>query len=95
MVNSLAESNEAFANSEALKTFAANVPAMILNIFVFVIAFWLLKALLYPLWAFISSRIFDKQERELKKFKKQQAKMTSHLVPVTGLDLHFAPLEQN
>ena len=75
LVNSLAESNEAFANSEALKTFAANVPAMILNIFVFVIAFWLLKALLYPLWAFISSRIFDKQERELKKFKKQQAKL--------------------
>lgn len=75
IINELAKTNEAFANSAALKTFAENLPTIILNIFIFVIAFWLLKALLYPIWALISSRIFDKQAREQKKFKKQQAKL--------------------
>ena len=75
LVNELAKTNEAFANSAALKSFAENLPTMILNVFLFVIAFWLLKALLYPIWALIASRLFDKQEREQKKFKKQQAKL--------------------
>ncbi|MBQ9792766.1 MAG: hypothetical protein IJW32_03385 [Clostridia bacterium] len=75
IVNELAKTNEAFADSAALKSFAENLPTMVLNVFLFVIAFWLLKALLYPIWALIASRLFDKQEREQKKFKKQQAKL--------------------
>ena len=74
-VNELAKTNQAFADSQTLKVFAENFPIMILNVFIFVIAFWLLKALLYPIWALLASRIFDKQEREQKKFKKQQAKL--------------------
>lgn len=75
IVNELAKNNEALANSGALKSFAENLPIMVLNVFLFVIVFWLLKVLLYPIWAFFASRLFDKQEREERKFKKQQTKL--------------------
>ena len=75
IVNSLAGGEEVIADNPALQSFAQNLPTMLINIFLFVILFWLLKALLYPLWAMFSSMMFDKQKRQQKKFKKQQAKL--------------------
>ena len=75
LVNSFEEGKEALQNSASLTTFVENLPTMLLNILLFVVLFWVLKAVLWLVWAPISSRLFDKQKRELKKFKKQQKKI--------------------
>lgn len=75
LFNEIAKSEAAISNSQALKSFAENLPAMILNILLFVVLFWVLKLILYPFWTWFSSMIFDKQSREIKKYKKQQAKL--------------------
>lgn len=75
IVNSIEGGKDALESSVALTTFVENLPTMILNIFLFVVLFWLLKAILWVVWAPIASRLFDKQKRELKKFKKQQRKI--------------------
>lgn len=72
LVNALAETNEVFANSETLISIATALPAMIISIPLYVLLFFVTKWLLWPIWAIISSQIFDKQKRAQKKFKKEQ-----------------------
>ncbi len=76
ILNNLAETNEVLANSEALKSLAQTLPVMILNIPLFVLLFFIVKWLLWPVWAAISSSIFNKQKKAQKKFKKEQAKLS-------------------
>jgi len=75
LLNELAKNEPNIANSKAMISFAENLPAMLINIVVFVVAFWLLKILLWPIWALISSRLFDKQKRERKRYIKQEMKV--------------------
>lgn len=75
IVNNLTAGEAAFEGSAVLQSLAENLPTIILNIVVFVVLFWVLKIVLWPIWAIIASRLFDTQEREQKKFKKQQAKL--------------------
>ena len=55
---------DALNSSPALRSFAENLPTMILNVILFVVLFWLLKILLYPLFLLIYSRVFNKQRRK-------------------------------
>ena len=86
LLNSL-NLDEAIAQSEAIKTFAENFPTMILNVVVFVLGFWLLKILLYPMWAMFASGFFDKKKRELKAYKRKVKNLKRRGVPVDDGDM--------
>ncbi len=75
LVYALAESNAVIATSETLITIAQALPAMIISIPLYVLLFFVTKWLLWPIWAVIASRFFDKQKRAQKKFKKEQARL--------------------
>lgn len=79
--------DEAIAQSESIKTFAENFPTMLLNVVVFVLGFWLLKILLYPLWAMFASRFFDKKKRKLKEYKRKVKNLKKRGVPVDDDDM--------
>lgn len=79
--------DEAIAQSESIKTFAENFPTMILNVVVFVLGFWLLKILLYPLWVMFASRFFDKKKRKLKEYKRKVKNLKKRGVPVDDDDM--------
>lgn len=72
LLNELAKSEPVIQNSHAMQSLAQNVPALIVNIFVYTILFWVVKWLLWPIWALISSHFFDKDKREEKLIKKQR-----------------------
>lgn len=79
--------DEAISQSEAVRTFAENFPTMILNVLVFVLGFWVLKILLYPIWAIIASKCFDKKKRELKAYKRKIKNLKKRGVPVDEDDM--------
>ena len=79
--------DEAISQSEAVRTFAENFPTMILNVVVFVLGFWVLKILLYPIWAIIASKCFDKKKRELKAYKRKIKNLKKRGVPVDEDDM--------
>lgn len=72
ILEEFAKTEPAILNSGAIRVVAESVPILILNTFIFVILFWLLKWILWPAWALISSRIFDKEKREQELLKKQR-----------------------
>ncbi|MBQ3047683.1 MAG: hypothetical protein IJD48_01555, partial [Clostridia bacterium] len=75
IVNSIEGGADVLQSSEELAFFVECLPTLILNILLFVIMFWVLKALLWLIWAPISTRIFDKQKLVLKKREKEQKKL--------------------
>ncbi len=86
LLNSL-NLDEAISQSEAVRTFAENFPTMILNVVIFVLGFWVFKILLYPIWAIIASRCFDKKKRELKAYKRKIKNLKKRGVPVDEDDM--------
>lgn len=74
LLKSMGITDEVLADSPALASLAQNLPVMILNVILFVLVFWVAKAILWPLWAIISRAVFDKQARLEKKLKKESQK---------------------
>ena len=74
----------------AVASFVENAPMMILNILVFVLGFWAINILLYPMWAIIASRIFDKKKREERQYQKKVRELKKKGVPLSDDD---TPLE--
>lgn len=66
--------DEALNSNPTLMSLAQNMPTMILNVLFFVLFFWLTKWVFWPLWAILSSKFFNKQKRDKKKYIKQQKK---------------------
>lgn len=87
--NLLAQFEIDAASSPAVASFVENAPMMILNIIVFVAGFWALNTLLYPIWAFIASRLFDKKKREERQYLKKVRELKKKGVPLSDDD---APL---
>ncbi len=79
LLNEFAKSEQVIQNSHAMQSLAQNLPALILNIFVYAILFWGVKWLLWPVWALISSHFFDKEKREEKLMKKQRKEQLKSL----------------
>lgn len=73
---------EALNSSPALQSFAQNLPTMILNVILFVVLFWVLKILLYPLFLIIYSRVFDKKKRQERLYKKRIAEVKKKGMPI-------------
>ncbi len=86
LLNSL-NLDDAISQSEAVQSFAENFPTMILNVVVFVLGFWIFKILLYPIWAIIASKCFDKKKRELKAYKRKIKNLKKRGVPVDEDDV--------
>lgn len=86
LLNSL-NLDEAISQSAAIRTFAENFPTMILNVIVFVLGFWVLKIVLWPLWAIIASKCFDKKQREIKAYKRKIKNLKKRGVPVDDDDM--------
>ena len=66
--------SERLESNPELLEFARNISTVVLNIILFVLLFWILRFLLWIIWAPIAHKQFDKHEIEKKKFKKAQAK---------------------
>ncbi len=82
MINSM-NLEEAMASSPALQEFIANLPTMILNVIIFVLLFWVLKILFYPLFLFVYSRVFDKKKRQERLYKKRVKELKKKGMPLT------------
>lgn len=74
--------DSSITSSPAIQSFVQNLPTLVLNILLFPLLFWLLKWILWPIWAIISSIIFNKEKREQKKYKKHLAELKRKGVPV-------------
>lgn len=80
----------AVLGSSAVTSLFQNLPTFILNILLFVLLFWLVKWILWPIWALISSAIFDKDKNERKKYNKKVKQLRKKGLPV---DNEEAPIE--
>ena len=80
--NILAKMGIDFSNT-SISAFAENLPMIVLNILLFVALFWSINTLLYPIWAIIASRIFDKKKREEKRYNKKLKELRKQGVPVS------------
>lgn len=58
-------------NSPALLEFAGNMSVAILNVLLFIVLFWLTKWILGIPYAIIASKIFDKDVKQMKKYKQK------------------------
>lgn len=81
LLNSL-NLDPSISQSSSVVSFAENFPIMILNVLLFVLLFWLLKWILYPIFALISSRIFDKDKITRKKYNKRVKNYKKKGMPV-------------
>lgn len=66
--------SEQLESNPELLNFVQSLSTVILNIVLFVLLFWVLKVLLWFVWAPIAHKCFDKKLIEKKKFKKEQKK---------------------
>ncbi|NCB48758.1 MAG: hypothetical protein EOM55_03975 [Clostridia bacterium] len=58
-------------NSPALLDFAGNMSVALLNVILFILLFWLTKWILGIPYAIIASKIFDKDVKQMKKYKQK------------------------
>ncbi len=70
------------SESQVVITFAENFPIMILNVLLFVLLFYLTKWILYPLWAVIASKIFDKEKNKKKQYEKRVKNFKKKGMPI-------------
>ena len=78
LLNEFAKNEPTIQNSGAVQSLAENLPIILLNLIVFVLLFWILKWILWPIWAAFSSHFFDKEKREEKMMKKQRKEQLKH-----------------
>lgn len=85
-VNILRQAGIDPSSSEAITSFAQNLPMLVLNVILFVALFWGLNTLLYPVWAIIATKVFDKKRIEERQYKKKIQSLKKKGVPVTDDD---------
>lgn len=90
-----AELANILSSSTALNSFAENLPTLLINIVLFVILFFVTKYLLWPIYALISSKIFDKDKRARKQYEKRLKELKKKGMPITNADLKNAPQKKN
>ena len=90
-----AELANIISGSNALNSFAANLPTLILNIVMFVLLFFITKYLLWPIYALISSKIFDKDKRARKQYEKRLRELKKKGMPISNADLKSVPQKKN
>ena len=90
-----AELANILSSSTALNSFAENLPTLLINIILFVILFFVTKYLLWPIYALISSKIFDKDKRARKQYEKRLKELKKKGMPITNADLKNAPQKKN
>ncbi len=81
--------------SNAVQDFAKNFPTMILNVIVFVLLFFILKYLLWIIWAPIASKIFDKDKKARKLYNKRIKQLKKKGMPITEEDATFNMPKKN
>lgn len=90
-----AELANILSSSTALNSFAENLPTLLINIILFVILFFVTKYLLWPIYALISSKIFDKDKKARKQYEKRLKELKKKGMPITNADLKNAPQKKN
>lgn len=86
---------ETISQSSALNSFAQNLPTLVLNVVLFVLLFWLTKWILWPIWALISSKIFDKDKKAKKQYQKKLKSLKKSGMPIKEEDLKNVPQKKN
>ena len=90
-----AELANILSSSTALNSFAENLPTLLINIVLFVVLFFVTKYLLWPIYALISSKIFDKDKKARKQYEKRLKELKKKGMPITNADLKNAPQKKN
>ena len=66
--------SEQLESNPELLNFVQNLSTVVLNIVLFVLLFWVLKVLLWIVWAPIAHKLYDKNTIQKKRIKKEQKK---------------------
>ncbi len=81
--------DEDILSSQAVQEFAKNLPMMVLNLIVFVVLFFVLRYLLWLIWAPMASKLFDKDKRARKRYEKRIKELKKKGMPITEEDSQF------
>ncbi len=79
------------STSPALNSFMQNLPTLILNVVIFVLLFFIVKWILWPIWALISAKIFDKDKKAQKQYKKRLKELKKKGMPINSEDMKDVP----
>ncbi len=71
-ISTVPELSGLMSPNSILYELVSKLPYLILNVLIFLLAFWLLKIILWPLWAILSAIIIKKKNKKGEKIKKHR-----------------------